>query len=84
MILKDHILPAATKAKIGKVGRHTFRHTHRAMLKRCGTSLETQKELMRHANLKTTSEIYGLDPDLTPAHREANSGVVKVLLGKPK
>jgi hypothetical protein len=54
------------------------------MLKRCGTSLETQKELMRHANLKTISEIYGLDPDLTPAHRKANSGVVKVLLGKLK
>jgi integrase len=84
MILKDHILPAATKAKIGKVGWHTFRHTYRAMLKRCDTSLETQKELMRHANLKTTSEIYGLDPDLTPAHRKANSGVVKVLLGKLK
>jgi hypothetical protein len=54
------------------------------MPKRCGTSLETQKELMRHANLKTTSEIYGLDPDLTPAHRKANSAVVKVLLGKLK
>jgi hypothetical protein len=51
------------------------------MLKRCGTSLEVQKELMRHANVRTTSEIYGLDPDLTPAHREANSGVVKMLLG---
>ena len=81
MILKDHILPAATEAKIGRVGWHTFRHTYRAMLKRCGTSLEVQKELMRHANVRTTSEIYGLDPDLTPAHREANSGVVKMLLG---
>ena len=39
---------------------------------------------MRHANLKTTSEIYGLDPDLTPAHRDANSGVVEVLQGKLK
>jgi integrase len=84
MILKDHILPAAAKAKIGNVGWHTFRHTYRAMLKRCGSSLETQKELMRHPNLKTTSEIYGLDPDLTPAHREANSDVVEVLLGKLK
>ena len=84
MILKDHILPAAAKAKIGNVGWHTFRHTYRAMWKRCGSSLETQKELMRHPNLKTTSEIYGLDPDLTPAHREANSDVVEVLLGKLK
>jgi integrase len=81
MILKDHILPAATAANIGKVGWHTFRHTYRAMLKRCGALLEVQKELMRHANLKTTSDIYGLDRELTPAHREANSGVVKMLLG---
>jgi integrase len=64
-----------------KVGWHTFRHTYHASLKRCGTSLEVQKELMRHANVRTTAEIYGLDPDLTPAHREANSGVVKMLLG---
>jgi integrase len=81
MVLKDYIQPAATKAEIGKVGWHTFRHTYRASLKRCGTSLEVQKELMRHANIRTTAEIYGLDPDLTPAHREANSGVVKMLLG---
>lgn len=81
MILKDHIQPAATKAEIGKVGWHTFRHTYRALLKRGGTPLEVQKELMRHANVRTTAEIYGLDPDLTSAHREANTGVVRMLLG---
>jgi site-specific recombinase XerD len=81
MILKDHILPAATKAEIGKVGWHTLRHTYRESLKRRGTSLEVQKELRRHANIRTTAEIYGLDPDLTAAHREANTGVVKMLLG---
>ena len=81
MILKDHIKPAAEKAGIGKVGWYTFRHTYRAYLKRCGTSLDVQKELMRHANIRTTAEIYGIDRDLAPVHREANSGVVKVLLG---
>ena len=82
MILKDHLQPAASKAGIGWIGWHTFRHTYRASLKWCGTPLEVQKELMRHANVKTTAEIYGLDPDLTPAHRTANSDVVKTLLGK--
>ena len=43
---------------------------------------EIQKELMRHPNLKTTLEIYGIEPDVAPAHREANSGVVRALLGK--
>jgi integrase len=40
MIVKDYIQPAADRAEIGKVGWHTFRHTYRASLKRCGTPLE--------------------------------------------
>ena len=81
MILKDHSQRAAFEAKIGKVGWHTFRHTYRAKLKRCRTELEVQKELMRHANLQTTSDMYGLDPELTQVNREANRTVVKKLLG---
>jgi integrase len=84
MILKDHIQPAADKAKIGKVGWHTFRHSYRAWLKRFGAAAEIQKELMRHSNLKTTLEIYGIEPDVGPAHREANSLVVRTLLGKSR
>jgi len=60
---------------------YTARHTYGAMLKRCGTELEVQKELVRHANVKRNSDIYGLDPELTSVHREANSSVVKKLLG---
>ena len=81
MIVKDHIQAAADKAGVGKVRWHTFRHSYRAGLKRFNTPLETQKELMRHSNLKTTVEVYGLETDVAPAHREANSGVVKMLLG---
>jgi integrase len=81
MILKDYILPAAERAGIGKVGWHTFRHSYRAWLKRFDAPVEIQKELMRHSNLKTTMEIYGIEPDLAPAHRKANSGVVKMVLG---
>ncbi|HEV2381819.1 MAG TPA: site-specific integrase [Terriglobia bacterium] len=82
MILKDYIQPAANRADIGKVGWHTFRHSYRAWLKRFAAPAEIQKELMRHSNLKTTLEIYGIEPDVAPAHREANSGVVRALLGK--
>jgi len=60
---------------------YTARHTYGAMLKRCGTELEAQKELVRHANVKTNSDIYGLDPESTSVHREAGSSVVKKLLG---
>ncbi|MDE3181231.1 MAG: site-specific integrase [Acidobacteriota bacterium] len=82
MILKDYIQRAAVNAGIGKVGWHTFRHSYRAWLKRFAAPVEIQKELMRHSNLKTTLEIYGIEPDVAPAHRQANSAVVTMLLGK--
>ena len=82
MILKGYVQPAADRAGIGKVGWHTFRHSYRAWLKRFAAPAEIQKELMRHSNLKTTLEIYGIEPDVAPAHREANSEVVRALLGK--
>jgi site-specific recombinase XerD len=80
-ILSDYLKPAAARAKIGKIGWHTFRHTYRALLKRCGTPLEVQKELTRHSELRTTVS-YGIESDVAPANREANSKVVKMLLGK--
>lgn len=79
MILKDHIQPAADRAAIGKVGRHTFRH-YRASLKPCGTPLEVQKDLMRHADIRVTVEVYGLDQEVASAHRTAHSTVVNNLL----
>lgn len=82
MILKNHIQPAADQAGIGKVGWHTFRHSYRTWLKRFAAPVEIQKELIRHSNLKTTLKIYGIELEVMPAHREANSEVVKMLLGK--
>jgi len=70
MILKDHIQPAAVSAGVGKVGWHTFPHSYRAWLKRFATPTEIQKDLMRHSNLRTTLEIYGIEPGAGPAHRE--------------
>lgn len=82
MVVKDYIQPAAERAEVGKVGWHTFRHSYRAWLKRCGTPLEVQKDLMRHANVRVTAEVYGLDRNLSPEHRKANTAVVKTLLGE--
>ena len=58
-----------------------FRHSYRNWLKRFNTLLETQRQLMRHADLKTTIETYGIDPDVSQDRREANSEVVKMLIG---
>ena len=57
-LLTDHLKPAAVRAGIGKIGWHTFRRTYATLLHSLGTSLAVQKELLRHADIKTTMNIY--------------------------
>ena len=74
----DHIVPAATKAGLEQFGWHCFRHTYRAWLNDSGTPLGIQKDLMRHANISTTANVYGAAMD--PSMREANDKVVKMVI----
>jgi integrase len=69
--LRTKILQPATKrAKITKrVGWHTFRHTHSTLLKANGEDVKVVQELMRHANITTTMNIYSRA--LTSAKRKA-------------
>ena len=82
--LLDRILqPAAKKAGITKwVGFHTFRHTYSTLLKANGEDVKVVQELMRHANVSTTMNIY--TKALTPAKREAQSRVVDILLDRSR
>jgi integrase len=82
--LLDRILqPAAKKAGITKwVGFHTFRHTYSTLLKANNEDVKVVQELMRHANITTTMNIY--TKALTPAKREAQSRVVDVLLDRSR
>jgi len=57
-ILADYIKPAAARAGIGKVGWHTFRHTYSTLLHAFGTTPAVQKELLRHASIQTTLNVY--------------------------
>jgi integrase len=50
---------AGAKAGIGRLGTHTMRHTYRAWLDAAGTALAVQQKLMRHADIRTTMNIYG-------------------------
>jgi len=50
---------AASDAGIGKLGTHTMRHSYRAWLDAVGTSLAVQQKLMRHADIRTTMNVYG-------------------------
>lgn len=50
---------AARVANIGHLGTHAFRHTHRSWLDAVGTSIAVQQKMMRHADVRTTMNIYG-------------------------
>jgi integrase len=78
IMLTDYIKPAAARAKIGKVGWHTFRHTFSSILHNAGTNMAVQKELLRHADISTTMNMY--TQAASPAKREAVHQVARVLL----
>ena len=50
---------AADAAKIGHLGTHAYRHTYRSWLDAVGTSVAVQQKMMRHADIRTTFNIYG-------------------------
>lgn len=82
-LLDRFLQPAAKRAGITKwVGFHTFRHTYSTLLKANGEDVKVVQELMRHANISTTMNIY--TKALTPAKREAQSRVVDVLLDRSR
>lgn len=77
-ILKRCIQPAATRAKITKhIGWHTFRRTFSTLLKANGEDIKTVQELLRHATVKMTLEVY--TQAVTPAKRKAQSKVAGML-----
>jgi integrase len=50
---------AASDAGIAHVSTHTMRHSYRAWLDAVGTPIAVQQKLMRHADIRTTMNIYG-------------------------
>jgi len=79
--LQKVLQPAARRARINKeIGWHTFRHTYSTMLAEHPNDLKVVQELMRHAKLSTTMEIY-THPRMEKK-REAQSKVVDVLFGR--
>ena len=53
------LVRAASAAKVGHLGTHSFRHTHRSWLDAVGTPVAVQQKMMRHADIRTTMNIYG-------------------------
>jgi integrase len=61
---------AAKAAGIGGLGTHCLRHTFRTWLDSVGTPVGVQQKLMRHADIRTTMNIYGdaMTADMAEAH----------------
>jgi integrase len=79
-VCKKYIKPAAVKAELGgNIGWHTFRHTYRTWLDSTGAPVAMQRELMRHASIETTMNVYGR-ATMSDAKRQANSKVVQMAL----
>jgi integrase len=69
---------AAAKAGLGRLGTHAMRHTYRSWLDAVGTPIAVQQKLMRHADIRTTMNVYG--DVVTDEMREAQERVVKLAL----
>jgi integrase len=69
---------AAKAAGIGGLGTHSLRHTYRSWLDSVGTPVGVQQKLMRHADIRTTMNVYG--DAATDQMTEAHSKVVGLAL----
>jgi integrase len=82
-IQKRYIRKAGIAAEIGSdIGWHTFRHSYRSWLDETGAPLTVQKELMRHASIQTTMNVYG--KAMTDTKRQAHRRVVELVLKPSK
>jgi integrase len=80
-IQKRHLKKAALLAGIsGKIGWHTFRHSYRSWLDHVGASVGVQKELMRHASIQTTMDIYGAA--ISETKQQVQSRVAEMLFDR--
>ena len=75
---RRHLIPAGIRCGIGRIGWHTFRHTFRTLLDETGAPMKVQQELMRHADIRTTMNVYGKAMDASK--REAHGKVVRMVL----
>jgi len=69
---------AGKAAGLGHLGTHTFRHSYRMWIDAIGTPIGVQQKLMRHADIRTTMNIYG---DAASADmRRAHSRIVQLAM----
>jgi integrase len=69
---------AGKASGVGHVSTHTMRHTYRSWLDAVGTTIAVQQKLMRHADIRTTMNVYG--DVVTDEMSRAQSKVVSLAL----
>ena len=79
-IQKRLLKPIGIKLGLGPIGWHTFRHTYRSWLDETGAPMKVQQELMRHASIQTTMNVYG---QAMPESKRAANGKVVTMVLKP-
>jgi integrase len=57
--VRQELERASAAAKIGHLTTHAFRHTYRSWLDAVGTPVAVQQKMMRHADIRTTFNVYG-------------------------
>jgi integrase len=77
-IQKRYLKPAGIKLGLEPIGWHTFRYTYRSWLDWTGAPMKVRQELMRHASIQTTMNVYG--QAMPESKREANENVVAIVL----
>ena len=77
-VLEDFIKPAAERAELGLIGWHTFRRSYSTLLRTNGTDIKTQQSLLRHADVRTTMNLY--TADVPEAMRQAHNSVAEMVV----
>lgn len=78
-VAHKQIKPAARLAALGsEVGWHAFRHTYSSMLRQLGVDMKVQQELLRHADIRITMNVY--TQAVSEEKRAAHSKVVRMVL----
>jgi integrase len=77
-VLSKYLKPAAKSVGIDGLGWHTLRHSYKSWMAAAKISPAQMKDLMRHADIETTMNVYGRT--LTPELRAANAAVAQQLL----
>ena len=77
-VFADVLKPAAARAGLGLIGWHTFRRTFSTLLRGNGEDIKMQQELKRHADIRTTMNLY--TQAISEQKRKAQGKIVQMIL----